>query len=670
MRKSLLMLWLMSAIAVTAMAFPVNFKWNIAGAVDIMKDSNVSGEIIGPDSDDATSFSFDAENSVWVYVVAKDGYRVESATFNGETVRPFTINGRSYVGKFASVASKFDVTLVPIDRSSSLTIDVENGADYIKTEFNTGATVALSNGLNTIDFDPAIETDLSLTPTNGPTDFYSITLNGTELKKRNQWSSSYEVSPLTNGDRLVIRVFEGEEPVVKECTVSVVFETGMEDCITSIYNRSTSEWLELENNCLTVKSGLQLQFNFNTQDYNYTRFLLDGKNVTGEVSNGSLRFFVEEDTELFVGGTPKEYPNIDFTAYVTNPEGVLLYLGQYQQNETELTGGTAIDDPITLETTGSGEFVMSPDDTMCFTVPVSSRRPFIYIAPKDGWYIYTVQGMEDEKMIELPYITTESLDFYVVALPFDGFRSMEVDIRGGAPIALSGSSAKSLQWSNPDVPYELTEGVQQVEFLPGYNLPLSLRSIGMVENMGVYLDGVPLNPDENNVYVFTPWYPADGEEQEVESTVTVICDGSPARTSRVRLQTEDDMEATAYYSAVGHELNADGQTLLSGTLVKVVPANKDCTITLNGNVVNGLDAGGSFLDGLTAEGVYLFDAPTGTATIVVSKGCGYTGVDSVLPSEDKTVEVFTIDGRRISLPDDVRSLPRGLYIIAGRKVII
>lgn len=668
--KYFLALWLCLLAGLSASAFNINFSWNIAGAVEIKTDSYMSGPVVGPASDSETSFSYDCPDSMWVYVVAKEGYKIVDASINGKPAKPSLYDGKIYVGQFMSGAGSFNVTLAEIDRTSEIRVDVVNGADYIKATFNDGYSVTLQNGVNHVMYDPVLETSLTLQPYSGPKDFFSITLNGEPMKNLNQWNSMYEVKPLVDGDKVTVRVFEGEEPPVAEYTVSFKSNPGMEDCIVSIYNSSTSTFFESSELPLSVRSGNTLRFNFNTEDYDYYRFLLNGRNVTSDFIGGSLVVTVDSDIELYVEGQPKTFPEVDYTVYVMNPEGVKFYLGGYQKNPYLPADGEAIQEPIMLEATGISEAVeMTPEDTERFTLTVGGKTPNVFISPVEGWYIYTVQGDMDGESMELNYVTTETPIFYVVARKFDNLRSLKVDVAGDAHIAMSGASMRSSLWDNPGIDYSLEEGVQTVEFLPGYNLPLSVRSIGEVENMSVFLDGAALSADENMVYSFTPWYPEAGEEQTVESTLTVVCDGKPARTSRVRLELEDDMEAVVYYSAVRHELAKAGQFLLSGTEVIVKPAMEDCTIKLNGEVVYGLGADEKFVGSLNESGEYVFDAPTGTATVTVSKGCGFTSVDMIdaADSLDTVPEIWTIDGRRVA-PSP--SLAPGLYIISGRKILV
>lgn len=656
-------------VAVAASAFPVTFRWNIPATVDVMTGSFLTGDVVGPEDVSVTEWVYDCPASQWMYLVARDGYKITSASVNGTAVNPAHYDGKIYVGKFMIEATLVEATLAPVERTSTLSVDVENGAAWISTKFDDGYEVELVNGSNNVLYDPDLETSLCFTGINGVEAFDKITLNGEEVPRRNQWSSSYDIPAIKSGDKIVIRVFEGGEPQLDTCELSVVLPDGMEDCIYSIRNWWLDSWETLENGKLSLLSGTDIQFNFQPEGYVYTAFLLNGKDLTDDFRNNSLRFTVDGDSELVVEGHPRDYADVIFTAYVMNPEGVELHCGKYLAEPAELTDGKPISEPIVLEAVGmSAERIMPVESTRVFTLPVSSRNPYIYVSPVEGWYIYTVQSISDGEMSELTNVTSESTTFYVVACRMENYRTATIDVRGGASLKLSASGVKSSLWGNPATTYSLTEGEQQIEFIPDYDLPLSVRTLESVANTGVFLDGEALTPDENNIFTITPWYPADGEPQDVESTVTVVVTGSPAPMSRVKLDTVDDVEGKVFYSAVRSELNPKGQALLAGTEIIVKPAVIDTTISVNGEVVNGLGEDGKFINGLNDKGEYVFAAPAGTVSVVLSKGCGITGVEAIGVS-DSSVKIYGIDGRSIPA-SDIRTLAKGLYIVDGRKVLI
>ena len=657
--------------AMTASAMDIAFSWNIAGAVDIKSSSYFDGTVVGPASDSDTSFTYECESSRWVYVVAREGYKITSAVIAGREVKPTVANGLIFVGKYFSENSDVNVTLAPIERTSNITVDVENGGDWISARFNDGHQVALRNGVNTIGYDPDLETSLNLSPANGAKDFYKITLNGTPLVNRYPLSPSYDVNPLREGDKVVVRVFENGEPVQKDCVVSLSLASGLEGCVNTIRNWTSSDWMTLDSDgSLTVKSGTDLQFNFNGEDYVYTSFKLNGKDVTSDLRNNSLRFTVDDDVLLQVDGSPKDFGTVDFTAYVMNPEGVTLYCGRFGENPADMSGGDAIEEELTIVPPGvPDEITMTSGDTKLYKLSVSAKNPYIYIAPAEGWYIRTVQSSSDGTKGGIPMASPDTPEFYVVAYKLGGYCKADINVHGSVPVRLSGSASLSNMWNNPATTYTIHEGMQTIEFIPDYDLPLSLRTLEQFDNFFVYVDGIGQSPDENNSYSIVPWYSGDQQEDSsVRSLVEVFADGSVPRSGKVKLEAVDGLDAMMYYSAVRHEGTPSGQTLLVGTEVMIAPSDKDCTITVNGDVVNGMGADEKFIDGLDADGEYRFAVTSGTTEIVVSKGCGMVGVKGV-DTESIDTPVYTVGGLRIETSDPA-SLPSGFYIIGNRKVAV
>ena len=661
-------------LCAAANAFTFTCRWNIPGAVEIKTDSYLSGPVVGPEDEEAVSFETDFSTANWTYAIAKEGYKITGATLNGSEINPVLRNGLMYVGKFLTSQSEMELTLAPIDRSSSFTVDVENGAEWIGTTLSNGEAVYLANGSNTVTYDPDLVSSCSFSPIRGVIDFYSISLNGEPLEKRYDWSSDIVVDPLHEGDIVAVRVFETEEPVVTDCTVTLLLPEGLDECVKSVLDWTYSEWLTFEDGKLTVKSDSDLGINFDTEDYLYDSFTMNGEDVTDLFRNGTLRLRIKEDCTVTVEGRAKVYDDIDFTAYVMNPEGVKFYRGWYQQNPLELNeGGEPISESITLPKLGSTVAVtMTPDNTCRFKLSLSEKRPYIYVAPQEGWYIYTVQSEVDGVMSEENILTGETTTFYVVAYPLGDTYDAKVNVIGDGPFVLQASEQRSKMWDNPDRVYDLEEGENIISFIPGYDLPLSVRSRGNNSYFSVFLDGAGVNPDDNGIYEVIPWYPADGGEADAESLITVNVGGSPLQTTRVRVETGSDISAELFYSAVRRPGILTGQVVLRGTEMILHPSSTDCKILIDGEVVNGYDDEGVMVKGLDEEGDCRFTAKGSSMTVEVFAGAA-AGVENPIASGHDAVTVYSIDGQLLmenASPESLGNLDKGIYIVNGKKTII
>ena len=203
----------------------------------------------------------------------------------------------------------------------------------------------------------------------------------------------------------------------------------------------------------------ELQFNFNGEDYVYTSFKLNGKDVTSDLRNNSLRFTVDDDVLLQVDGSPKDFGTVDFTAYVMNPEGVTLYCGRFGENPADMSGGDAIEEELTIVPPGvPDEITMTSGDTKLYKLSVSAKNPYIYIAPAEGWYIRTVQSSSDGTKGGIPMASPDTPEFYVVAYKLGGYCKADINVHGSVPVRLSGSASLSNMWNNPATTYTIHEG--------------------------------------------------------------------------------------------------------------------------------------------------------------------------------------------------------------------
>lgn len=635
----------------TASAASINVEWDEPGAVQIKLGGlgNPYVELAA----DATSYTYENTAAGYVYFFAADGYFLNSVTFpDGTTANP---TSNATYGRFASKfinanhlttweGKTIKVNVTKINRTSEFNFDVVNGASYFTATFSgSGYALDLKNGENKVMFDPTIDTNLQISYINGsiagnPSPaLYSVTYDGTAVEKA-RYYERWDIPTVEAGSNVTVRVFEGEEPVIVNCDLTLDIPAGMEDCIVSIRDWTKSVFITPEDNKFTVTKDTDLSLNFNTEDFDVTDVLYNGTSLQDKFQNSGARcrFTVTESGTLQIVGAPKTVDATVFTAYIQNPEGVVIEKGYMSEEYADLTNGTAV-----TEATKISGYTMPADETKSFTFEMTDKNPLLFISPKEGYYIVTVQYKEGESFeTQTSAINKENTTFYVIAKKLGDTYTADFNVTGDSRLILSGSSLSN--WDNPKHTYSLKDGSQQISFYPGYDLPLTLRAIGLAENFEVYVDGKVASKDSDNedAYVINPYYPASASDAQLHSTVTVFADGtSKGKTGTVSLKTTGTT-AKMLYSTVRAN-GGTSATLLYGTPVYIIPASKNDIIKVGNTVVNGTDADGNPVNGLNEDGEYVMTVDAAMTTVTVTAAPKTFDFLKVSPADGETVNEFS-----------------------------
>lgn len=669
--------------AFPAAAWKVTYEWDIPGSVLIKLDTPSAQPLDIPA--DATSYDVVCDDALNVYVQPAAGYVLTGILepTEGDPVERTPSNNSMY-GQFwskfwsDSSASKVEGKAVKVGcekvvRNDIFTLEVINGAKAISASFaELGYDLELTNGTNSVAFNPAYDKTLVLSaiPGNGISALYYVAVNGEKKEIANVFSTYHQIDNVQPGDVVTVRAYENEEIEVPEVVLNVSLPAGMEDCILSIRDFTASIFRTIdENGCLTVPQGTDIGFNFK-EDYEFEKFLLDGEDITASYSESlsRLRFVVDKDATLTVAGSPIDYGTEQFTVYVCNPEGVILYHGGYLQNPTELSesNGTPFEGEVEID-----GHLLNSENTRVYTLDVTKKNPCVWAMAKKGYYVGTMQAPATGGGFEI--ISSASSDdgvheFYVVALPFEYTGKFVVNVTGTRRLRLQHSSVLSSLWGNPSEDYEIAEGDNEYEFVPGYHDPFTLRTLESFDNFQVYIDGEAGTPDENGSYQVTPV--VDSENPGRYTLVSVFADGTAmGRTYPVTLSTTGtEAEFFFGHSHTSATLPDTGKRLLVDTPVAIRPSDSNCQIILNNEVVhsplsgiNGLNENGEYVNVVGSKNVYKIAPDT------------LSGIESIEEGAAERVTVVGIDGRVIAenAPASVtESLDKGIYIINGKKIII
>lgn len=649
-----LLLVMLLGLGFNASALSVTFEWETPGSVKIQ-----TGSLTGPFVDlasDQTSYTFETTSAYgYVYIYATEGYILGDmvSTDGAKTFKPVLPYGKTekYVGGSmnSSVDGKtFKVKSVKLERNDRFTVEVENGLDAIKAQFASGYTLDLKAGSNSYEFNPEIDDPLTVTLT-GVKEAYSITLNGTAVAK-NAYGSYYPNINIRPNDKLYIRVYENEP---KDCSLTFKYAEGMEGCLFNIRNSSTSQFIfpeDIVDNTIVVKEGNNLNVNFKGEDYNYSKFIFNGEDVTSSFSNNRLTLTITAETNtLEIEGAPKVYADINFTGYIVNPEGVQFSL-TYDGEALAIGEGTAIDADMSVN-----GITLPAATTRMFTIPVKENIGKVFFSPKEGYYISNLLTVapgntkadthSGNTAINAEY---DGTTFYMVVKKLPGAYSASLKVIGENHAMMKGDAQLSNNWNNPSAPnYSLSAGESTISFIPGYNTPLSVM-ISEELTSAVYLDGAAVTAKSNkdagtNDYAVTPYYPANESDAKAHSTITVYADGTNGNSdlASASLTENDGVKAGFFYSPVRHVANKAGQQVLKGTEFIVKPSTTDCYISYKGEIVHGYTPEGVYINGLNENGEYILTAATNNRANVIAVGKQKSIAIEVSPADGAVVKTIS-----------------------------
>lgn len=689
--KKLNVIWLFLTILLftsnQSAALTTTFEWDLPGSV-MIKIENSSGSFLDLDADQ-TSFVYNTSATYgYIYIYAADGYTlINASTTDGSNT--YTPNSWStppfisvYVGEGNGMNGKtIKVNCIKTERNDSFTVDVINGLDFLSATFASGLNLDLMQGENTYYFNPSIDGDLSV-KLDGVASAYLITLDEEPVAKSN-YGANYTVK-IRPGCHLVIQVFESEADIPKDCKLTFEYGENMDGCIFSIFNRTTNKLYEPEdfvNNSLVFKGGNELIVNLISNDYSYTKFTLDGEDITDSFNSVKKYIvFTVPNTEtaiLKIEGTAKEYVNIDFTGYISGAEGVNFSL-TYNGASIEIPEGEAITENITV-----GSYTLTPENAKKYTIPVSEKVGKIFFSPKEGYYIaelYTLNGksMEQHSGSASIFPDSDGTVFYMIVKKLDSAYSFDLTTNGSTYTGRLSSANQTIMgcWNNPEGLHMILEAsTKSVSFHPGYDVP-ALISVYGNDSMdpAVYLDGAPLTGVINSnsaakEFTFSPYYPTEnsGVANGVKSDVQVYLSTSRPTMSGASIELEEGASAEFFYSAVRHPADPSGQSVISGTTMIVKPASKNMIVKYKGETVT-----------LNQNGEFVFEA-TGSArnnVVTVSIGAKYADM-LVNPADGSTVKSLStiivtlpcIDPNNESMLDCNEEVLPQLRVKKGNEVV-
>ncbi|MDE6291477.1 MAG: hypothetical protein K2M16_08085 [Muribaculaceae bacterium] len=512
---------------------------------------------------------------------------------------------------------EFTVEVQNIDdlRTSQFTLNVDDPTlvNAILNGYYT--TLELTAGENIIKFQPGQETHLLLSSSTPGVPLYSVKMNGVEVAPE---GNSYSI-PLSNNSVIdVVATLPDEDHIV-----TFSYSADAENSISIMINDQPAT--DFNGSSVTVKLGDRLTIIGNTSEYVFESVSINGQEIS---FYGSYTFNVMKDSSVQINARP--YGNISATIIVNAPE-LITIMGNGQTLDL-IQGSNKIELP---ENNANISWNVSPM-AILKSVIVNGTNPISSYQSS-----YTLNAGDE-------------IEFDIEAKVFDMEAIVWIDNTKGK------ACSNYLDLSSPNdrnVRIEFENGYNIVDFYEGMN-PFSLNWNGYSEeDPNISLTGkVYLND-----VLLTPTYEGGTNYNLILANGDVLklfMDSDPVNCN-VTFDIAEGIDASVVKDIITDVLNPTaGFDCFAGT--QIVVAGKDIAVSVNGVAIEAEK---------DEEGVesYTFIVTDPTTAVAVT-AAGGSGVASIASEADTAV--YNMQGVKVGTKADLNSLAPGLYIVAGKKVVI
>lgn len=399
----------------------------------------------------------------------------------------------------------------------------------------------------------------------------------------------------------------------KDCNITFAYSEGAEGIVTSVsLNGNPVE--DFNGTSLTAKLGDAFSFEFDSSNYKVESITINGDPLA--YLYGSYNGTVLDDMSIVI--TAEKYGDIEFTIDIDDPANVVVYTRDSNYNEV----------PMTLV---AGANTVS--------MPESNSTFYFYAA--SGCYITSVIGSDGIDYKERGSITATEGATYT-------FLTGKIVVDQKAVVYVDqpdGWTYFSFQSTVNRQPITLEAGYNTVDFALSFN-PFGISWYGCA-NDGIYLNGEAVAP----MYEGSTSYQVSLANDDVlklylaaapkdcDVTFTVATDAQPTVTRDLVVAVPDFR---------------NGLTVFNGTQFAI--AGDDISVSVNEEKIEKND-----------EGQFVFTVSENTAVDITSA----TGVSNVaVDASAADNRVFTIQGRLAGSASDLNTLPAGIYVVGGKKVVV
>lgn len=615
--------WIVAALFVVGVlpASAVKFTINIPYAEGVTCQVNYEPYEVHDGANE-----FDVAQYTAVVIKSVNPYRISGITDQNGTA-PSGFYGTEwyfYPGDDVD-GNVYTIAMVNMDefRTDSFTLNVDDPSLVQAFLGGYNTVLDLKAGENIVKYDPAVETILTLNPTNYQLPIYSVKFNDAEVESEPN-STSYYIT-LESGCYIDVEAILPD----KDRTITFTYNEGATNCISSI-SINYVPVADFNGETLVAKIGSNIMIQFDTENYKYNSYTING--VVDENPYPTKFFTLMKDTEFYIDAAP--VGTIPIKVIVSNPNLINIYRGYSSPDNTplELVEGeniveanennaiiswtvkeNAFIESVTLNGEVLGQYQsmatgLKENDVLEFDV-----RPIVYDKEAVVWF--DTNGVEEHLSDWMFAITSE-------------FNRYQLDLKASEPgykviEFLSKMNPFRLQWagdnsSNPAIPASVYVDGEKVETLyPGsnvYNFNLSDKSV-----VKAFLNSVP-------------------EECHVSFDIA------------------EDVEPTVIRDIIVEVADASaGFDCFAGTVVTI--SGEGILVSVNGESLQNARAND-----------YTFTVTEANTEVKVEKdpmsAVNQIGVES---ADD---DVFNTLGLRVSKRSDMNNLTPGIYVVGGKKIVV
>ena len=556
----------------------------------------------------------------YLYVYATSGNVITEAI--NETTGSSASTGSStyfYIGSYAGAAQVISVKSADLaaSRTASCTVNVDD-ITKVNMSYYDGSKVELVNGENIVKFNPATESQFQISHVNYGETLYSVKLN--DVAQADSYGRYYVT--VADGDKLDIAA---NFPVIP-ATISFSYganEAEVLGCLSAKVNGI--DVTDFDGKTLSVMMGDKVTLVGNTDLYNYNYAII--VNGTSQYFYGSYEFTVTSETNTVEVNATKY---TSYNAYITvdTPENIEVYPGN-SNSPLQLTAAT----PVAVEMSSNTNYINVRPTTDCSIVSIQVNGTEYGTVNGYGTSSTTIRNINENDQI---VITTKKIARDKVA-------TIWVDDLSAAPYGYG------VQRYSDRISVSLVSGETVTVNFDDSDNPYYFSFYGptycTIFQNGIYT--APQFEGSTSYYVTL----ANGD------AIKVYLASEPNKYAVKFSQTIENAVTSVSTNGQVYASWDNGFTALEGTKVTVAVDAEKAEVTVDGEKAK-TDENGNYVVEITKD-----------TEIVISEA---TGIENINIENAYNGNVYNMQGVLIiknANAEQVNTLPAGLYIVNGKKVI-